>query len=669
MKKIKRKLSHKLVFGFILLGILICAASVSISYVNYKTEVEKQYNDTAYRIAASALAYIDGDAVARYLETGETDPAYEVMGEHISQIRTNMEANYIYIAGVEGIELTYVYDADNPTDDYEPFQLGDKGSINPKFREETAEILEKGIRSDNYFYSHSQFGYNTSAIVPIYSSDGDIVAILGVEVAMEALQNMLVRFILLTLVASAALTALFITAYLIYLGRSVIKPIRTMTEEAESFIQNETQISERLQRIKTGDEIEQMAGAIHQLEVDINTYINDLTIVTAERERISAELDVATQIQTGMLPSIFPAFPDYSEFDIYATMVPAREVGGDFYDFFMLEDRRLVFLIADVSGKGIPAALFMVITKTLLVNQALEGNQAADIFTTVNAQLCENNEADMFVTAWMGIYDIATGKLTFVNAGHNPPLLKRGDGSYAYLKCRPGFVLGGMEGLTWQSEELILDQGADLFLYTDGVTEATDEDMQLYGEERLSEVLNRASDCRPDDTVKGVLEDVKDFVGEAPQFDDITMVALKILPLKKVDLTVEADLDQLDRVQAFVEGCLDKNLCQSRERGQIRIALDELFSNIVRYSGSETVRITCQTDKTGVTIKLKDRGTPHDPFSAADPDISLAAEDRQNGGLGVFIVKKLMDQVNYRFVEGENIVTIYKAYDKSRSDL
>ncbi len=664
MKKIRRKLSHKLVLGFILLGILICAASVSIAYINYKRAVEKEYNDTAYRIAAAALSYIDGDDVARYLDTGETDEAYEVMGRHISQIRANMEANHIYIAGVEELELTYVYDADNPADDFTPFKLGDKGTINPKFREETAEILEKGIRSDNYFYSHSQFGYNTSAIVPIYNSEKEIVAILGVEVAMEALQNMLQRFILQTLGASAALIALFIAVYLAYLRRSVVKPIRLMTEEAESFIQNETQISERLQSIKTGDEIEQMARAIHQLEVDINDYINDLTAVTAERERISAELDVATQIQTGMLPSVFPAFPEFSEFDIHASMVPAREVGGDFYDFFMLEDRWLVFLIADVSGKGIPAALFMVITKTLLVNQALEGNKAADIFTTVNTQLCENNEADMFVTAWMGIYDLESGRLSFVNAGHNPPLIKREGGQYEYLPCRPGFVLGGMDDITWQSEELLLDQGAELFLYTDGITEAVDVNMQLYGEERLREVLNREDERRPDEIVEGVIRDVREYVGEAPQFDDITMVSLKILPLKEGVLTVGAELDQLDRVLAFVDECLEKDGCPAREQQQIRIALDELFSNIARYSGSETVSITCGTDGTGVSISLRDAGLPYDPFAVAEPDITLAAEEREDGGLGVLIVKELMDKVDYRFVEGENLVTVYKAYER-----
>lgn len=662
MKKARRKLSYKFVIGFILLGILVCAASVSIAYVNYKREVEKLYNDTAYRIAESALSYVDGDAIARYLETGETDEAYDSMGQHISRIRGHMEANYIYIAKLDGIDLTYVYDADNPGDYLPPFKLGDKGTINPKFEEDAARILKEGTRSDNYFYSHSQFGYNTSAVVPIYTTKGDIVAILVVEVAMEALQNMLARFIILTLLASGGLIALNIAAYLAYLRRSVVKPIGIMTREAESFIQKETRISEKLPQIKTGDEIEQLAKAIHQLEVDINQYIDDLTRVTAERERISAELDIATQIQLGMLPSRFPAFPDQTDFDLYASMVPAREVGGDFYDFFMPDDRFLVFLIADVSGKGIPAALFMVITKTLLANQALEGNTAADIFTTVNNQLCENNEADMFVTAWMGIYDRLSGRLTYVNAGHNPPLIRKEDGAYEYLACRPGFVLGGMEGILWQSEELALDGGAEIFLYTDGVTEAMNEDMALYGEERLREVLNREGDLDPRQRVEGVLEAIRDYVGEAPQFDDITLLSLKIFPREDSSLTVEARLEELDRVLAFIDHCLEEEGCPDKEQKQIHIALDELYSNIVRYSGADKVRILCKADPEGVLIRLCDRGTPYNPLEAKEPDTRLDAEEREAGGLGILLVKELMDRVDYRFEKGENQVAIYKSF-------
>lgn len=224
MKKNKRRLSNKLVIGFVLLGILICAASVTISYVKYKAAVEKQYNDMAYRIAAVGVSYVNGDDVESYLETGQTDEAYKTMGTYLSALRSNMNANYIYIARLQGIDLTYVYDADNPDDSYPPFVLGDTGTINPDFEQEAYEIVTKGVRADNYFYSKSQFGYNTSAIVPVYNSDHEIVAILGVEIAMETLQNMLLEFILFTFMASAALIAVFIALYLHYLRRSVVTP-------------------------------------------------------------------------------------------------------------------------------------------------------------------------------------------------------------------------------------------------------------------------------------------------------------------------------------------------------------------------------------------------------------------------------------------------------------
>ena len=247
-----------------------------------------------------------------------------------------------------------------------------------------------------------------------------------------------------------------------------------------------------------------------------------------EKQRISAELNVATEIQTSMLPSIFPAFTDREEFDIYATMQPAKEVGGDFYDFFTIDDDHLAVVIADVSGKGVPAALFMVITKTLIKNHMQTGLTPAEVFTFVNAQLCENNEVGMFVTAWMGVLEISTHNFICVNAGHNPPLLKKADGSFEYMKLQSGFVLGGMENIKYKQVEMQLANGDELYLYTDGVTEATNTNDELYGEERLRSVLNSNTELNPDELLSTIKKDIESFVNGAPQFDDITMVALKI---------------------------------------------------------------------------------------------------------------------------------------------
>lgn len=247
---------------------------------------------------------------------------------------------------------------------------------------------------------------------------------------------------------------------------------------------------------------------------------------SADKQQIESELNVATHIQTSMLPRIFPAFPSRKEFDVYAVMNPAKEVGGDFYDFFMVDEDRVAIVVADVSGKGVPAALFMVIAKTLIKDHAQRGASPDVVFTDVNRLLCETNDEGMFVTAWMGVLELSTGHLAYVNAGHNPPLLKRAGGEYDYLRARSGFVLAGMEGVRYRAGSLDLAEGDALFLYTDGVTEATDAEQRLYGEQKLAAVLNANRDKNPEALLAAVKSDVDAFVGQAPQFDDITMLNL-----------------------------------------------------------------------------------------------------------------------------------------------
>lgn len=247
---------------------------------------------------------------------------------------------------------------------------------------------------------------------------------------------------------------------------------------------------------------------------------------SADKQQIASELSVATHIQTSMLPRIFPAFPAQKEFDIYAMTNPAKVVGGDFYDFFLVDDDHLAVVVADVSGKGIPAALFMVIAKTLIKDHAQRGTSPDVVFTEVNRLLCEANDEGMFVTAWLGVLELSTGHLSYVNAGHNPPLLRRAGGGYDYLRTRSGFVLAGVEETRYRSCSLELAPGDALFLYTDGVTEATDAEKQLYGEERLAAALNSHKDYAPKELLSAVRDDVEAFVGQAPQFDDITVLSL-----------------------------------------------------------------------------------------------------------------------------------------------
>lgn len=330
-------------------------------------------------------------------------------------------------------------------------------------------------------------------------------------------------------------------AFLWYVEKNITTPVERLSYLTELYAKQEHDHDKSLARllrqladtIPKGDEIGALAVSFRNMMDEIDDYMVNLAAVTADKERIATELNVATQIQASMLPCIFPAFPERGEFDIYASMMPAKEVGGDFYDFFLVDQDHLAVVVADVSGKGVPAALFMVIAKTLIKNQAQQGRTPAEIFTSVNNQLCENNEAGLFVTSWMGILDINTGEFTYVNAGHNPPLLMRAGGEFEYLRSRPGFVLAGMEGIRYRQTTMNLGEGDVLYLYTDGVTEATNAANELYGEDRLLSVANQHKEDTPQQLLPSIKADIDQFVGDAPQFDDITMLGLKIKTVKE----------------------------------------------------------------------------------------------------------------------------------------
>lgn len=324
--------------------------------------------------------------------------------------------------------------------------------------------------------------------------------------------------------------------FLWYMETNITVPLASLSDVTRYYAEDRSQAINHDRVIETctplgkkKTEVGNLARSFVKMVSDLETYMENLTKVTAEKERIGAELDVATHIQASMLPCIFPPFPDRTEFDLSASMAPAKEVGGDFYDFFLVDEDHLAVVIADVSGKGVPAALFMVIAKTLIKDQTQTGKSAAEVFDEVNEQLCESNDEGLFVTAWLGILEISTGHMEFVNAGHNPPVICSRDGEFAYLKMRPGFVLAGMEGMHYRMGTFDFHPGDILYLYTDGVTEATNLREELYGEDRLKRILDENKQVAPAELIERVKMDVDAFAGQAPQFDDITMLALKIL--------------------------------------------------------------------------------------------------------------------------------------------
>lgn len=534
MKEKISGLSIKLITSVLLLSVLLCAAISYMGYREFTTVLEDEYNRSAYEIAETAKSYLDPDRLEHYLETGEIDAAYLEIQDRLDALVVSTNSYLIYVTRLSNdyTTSTYIFDAVHPDSGFTRYALGYTAQdMDPAYQDEVEQIMTTGERSAVYFYSYTQAsGAHTTAGIPVKDSAGEIVAFLGVEKAMTALENARQTYVWNVMGITVLAVVLFLVVYIGFLRREVVSPILTIAGEARRFAEDNVARLDLLEQIRKKDEIGTLARAIGRMETDIVQYVENLTAVTAEKERIGTELNVATQIQADMLPRIFPPFPERDEFDIYATMTPAREVGGDFYDFFLVDQDHLAVVIADVSGKGVPAALFMVIVKTLIKNHTQTGMAPDQVFETVNRQLCENNEAGMFVTAFLGVLEISTGRFTYVNAGHNPPLAALGGRPYDWLPSKRGFVLAGLEGVRYQQQGIVLCPGDSIFCYTDGVTEALDPADALYSEARLRAFFRgRDLEGRPlAEQLDLLRRDIAVFAAGAEQADDITMLLLRI---------------------------------------------------------------------------------------------------------------------------------------------
>ena len=401
------------------------------------------------------------------------------------------------------------------------------------------------------------------------------------------------------------------------------------------------------------------------LSDDINSTVTTLKhYIDEAAARFDKDLEIAKQIQQSALPSVFPPYPNRKDFSIYASMNAAKEVGGDFYDFYLVDENHLAFVIADVSGKGIPGAMFMMTSKTLIKSFAESGLPVHEVLTNVNTQLCQNNEAGMFVTAWMGILDLQTGLIKFANAGHNPPLVKHKDGSYEFLKGKVNFVLAGMDMVKYKEQELQLQPGDEIYLYTDGVTEAHNSKNELFGEERLLESLNSTKGMTVESICKKVKDDVESFVCEAEQFDDITMLCVRLNEIESdISITVVPSMETVSQVAEFMETEMEKFEVSPKISMKLLIAIDEIYSNIVRYSGATQATVSINKIENTLKLQFKDNGIPYNPLDAKEPDITASAEDRSIGGLGIFMVKKMLDNVEYKNIDNCNVLTLTKNLD------
>ena len=686
-----QRVFHLTLLGCILLGVAALVMGMVLYYFSMSGQRQDFTRDTAEQAFQSlgsettAAAYADEvmdiyrdtsaedrqeEAYAARMQQIEERPIYKVLRGHMEQFLHYNDVYAAYIGMLDPVDRNVVFIVDPDTED--PRRVGQFEKVSKKAIDTFMET-DPSDKPCLIEYTR-EYGWMCTAAVPIHNIQGEICAFVFVDATYGNVMEGMREFALGIGVALLLLTALIATILAWRMKKTVVEPINSIAAAAQSYVEDrrngvETDGHFAKLDIRTGDEVENLQQVMNSMEQDLTEIENTLTTVTAENQRIGTELDLARRVQADMVPNIFPPFPERTDMNIYASMDPAKEVGGDFYDFFLLDRDHLGLVIADVSGKGVPAALFMMISKILVQNYSMMGGSPKEVLERVNQQICQNNREEMFITVWLGILDLKNGHMTCANAGHEYPILMQPDFGFEIIKDRHGLVIGGLESARYTNYELKMKKGAKLFVYTDGVPEATNESGKLFGMDRLLEVLNEAKGEKPQQILQAVRNKVDGFVGTAPQFDDLTMLCLEYLGPRHLvkEMTKPARIENIPVITAFINEELEAMDCPMKVQMQIELAIDELFSNIAYYAyaggkGEATVRFEQLEEEHGVMLTFIDSGIAYNPLEAPEPDVTLPAEERQTGGLGIFMVRKTMDEVSYEHVDGRNILRIKKLF-------
>ena len=515
----------------VLFGIIVCISGI----VSFTNAFDEMNSTTTFHMAYTAASLVNGDHIKAYL-AGEEPEEYARTKRILDAYCHRMSVSLIYVIDVDQSDyerFVSVFNAvDNTVDDsnYVPWEIGHKReTTNEEYRKNYEALYAKEKEYATIYRLRPGQGLkpHITTIVPVTNSEGDVTALLCIQRPIHELETAIIRFMLHIVVIVLIMGALASHLAARSLAKWVFIPIKRVSDEASRFARENTK-GEELGNVSRFEEIDTLSRSIDKMETDMVNYIENLTAYTAERERIGMELSFAKNIQHSSLPAKFPAFPDRTDFDIYAYMKPAREVGGDFYNFRLLDDDHLAMWIGDVSDKGVPAALFMMAINIVINNRASMGGTPAEIMAFVNNNICEHNEANLFVTIWLGILEISTGRLTFVNAGHEEPALYRKGGSFELYKTKHNVAVGVFPDIEYTNYDIHLGRGDKLFVYTDGVPEATDMFDKLYTTGRMLEALNKYRDGSPQEILEGINKSVKEFVGDRPQFDDLTMLGFEL---------------------------------------------------------------------------------------------------------------------------------------------
>lgn len=538
----KKSIRASLLRGCAVFSLILAFAVGILGFYMFFYHIGKQYQNYIQDVLQYAAYGLDVDKLGEDIKAGTWSDEMEQAKRRLDAIKQTHHIEFIYMVKplnnneTDNMQNIIVGETEAEVEEYGTTEY--LSLTGDSYSAKLAARYQKAMNSHKitYFYNKTdEYGYMYTGVLPLVDTDGKTAALLCVDVSVNDMEKIAKGYVRIVLIGVVVLTLLYILALYKWLSVRIVKPVDQMEQAAKDFVElshgnsNPELLIYNKPEIHTGDEMEILSEAVATMTGDLKKYMMDLLQETAEKERISAELDVATKIQSAALPNIFPAYPECKEFDLYASMDAAKEVGGDFYDFFKIGEDHLGLVIADVSGKGVPAALFMMASKIMIKNNAAVHLEPAEVLTQVNNQLCEGNEADMFVTVWFAVLEISTGKVKAANAGHEYPAISRKGKPFELYKDKHDFVLAGMEDYEYSQYDMQLQPGDRLFLYTDGVPEATNAQNELFGTDRMLEWLNQEPVATPEQLTKKVREGVDAFVKEAPQFDDLTMLAITYL--------------------------------------------------------------------------------------------------------------------------------------------
>jgi sigma-B regulation protein RsbU (phosphoserine phosphatase) len=535
IKKLRSNMAFNITAVIMLLliafGTFVCVAGIW----KFSSAFDDEYSNTTYHIADTAASLVNGDHIKDYL-AGQQEEEYNRTKRILNAYCTRMSVSLVYVIDVDRSDygrFVSVFNAvDNSVDDsnYTEWERGyERETTNDTYRSAYKDIYEEETPYEIIYRFNPGPGLHQhiTMIVPVRNSEGKVAALLCVQRPISELASAIGSFVTYIVIAALILSVIVVQFVVRFLRKWVVGPIRKISKEATRFAKENTK-GEELGDVSKYEEIYNLSRSIDKMETDMVQYVENLTLVTAERERIGTELSFAKQIQYSSLPTKFPAFPDRGEFDVYACMRPAKEVGGDFYNFILVDNDHLAMWIGDVSDTGVPAALFMMAINIMISLRTSMGGTPAQIMAYVNDRVCEHNGENLFVTIWLGILELSTGKLTFVNAGHEDPAVCHKGGEFELYKTRHNIAVGIQPGMVYKDFELQLGKGDKIFIYTDGVPEATDPYDKLFSTDRMTQALNECRDGSPQELLENINKRVKEFVGDRTQFDDLTMLGLEL---------------------------------------------------------------------------------------------------------------------------------------------